>query len=673
MLSKKYLLFKNNSLNPKRIILVVLLLFNSFNLNADSFKFNNYNNHGVVGLVNMPTARHFDESIFGATLYGGSPDTRLTFTSSPFEWLEASLYYTRIKDRPYCEREFDDACRQSYKDKGFNFKVRLRKEDKFPAVSLGINDLGGTGLYSSEYIVASYGINNLDLHFGLGWGALNGSKYSFENPLIKLSNKFASRSILQPGDTGKFDAESFFSGKKVSPFFGFSYLINEKTLLKFEHDSTRASGSELNYYGSTEIGYERSKYDFSFGIDYHLNKNFSIGLFHERGNTTSIKFVYKQDAISSNKYATYRSANTKVDEDKYSRLRKNLRNNGIGVNKIVEGSSAIGLELTQFVHPNIQVIEEIIKSATIDSGINKEVKTNIKIADLQAYEDYDLDFEKQSQTIFLRKKVRSYNSNTGLSFRPFLASREEFFKGAILIENNFEYILADNLFFSSNLKYSLADNFDDLRFPPEDTFPAQVRSDVKDYLRNFDNGILIGRAQLDGYQSLSKNDHFMFSVGIFEEMFTGYGFEYLHSKNDSSHAYGVEIFEVHKRDYDLRFDLLDYNQTTAHFNYYFRNYGSIPFDLKASFGKYLAGDFGSTIEISRSYRNGVKFGVFVTLTDVSSEEFGEGSFDKGIFFNIPIFSNLVSYSWRPLTKDPGQKLIRKNTLHDLLIKFKPIN
>ena len=29
------------------------------------------------------------------------------------------------------------------------------------------------GLYSSEYIVGSYGISNIDMHLGLGWGRLN--------------------------------------------------------------------------------------------------------------------------------------------------------------------------------------------------------------------------------------------------------------------------------------------------------------------------------------------------------------------------------------------------------------------------------------------------------------------------------------------------------------------
>ena len=62
----------------------------------------------------------------------------------------------------------------------------------------------------------------------------------------------------------------------------------------------------------------------------------------------------------------------------------------------------------------------------------------------------------------------------------------------------------------------------------------------------------------------------------------------------------------------------------------------IPFDLKISAGEYLAGDIGSTIEFSRTFPNGVSFGAFATFTDVSTEQFGEGSFDKGIFFNIPI-------------------------------------
>ena len=123
----------------------------------------------------------------------------------------------------------------------------------------------------------------------------------------------------------------------------------------------------------------------------------------------------------------------------------------------------------------------------------------------------------------------------------------------------------------------------------------------------------------------------------------------------------------------MKFGTLDYENTTYSLNLYHRNYDRIPFDMKVSYGEYLAGDKGSTIEFSRSFINGTKFGVFASFTDVTSEQFGEGTFDKGIFFNIPIYGNFINYTWRPLTKDPGAKLIRKHTLYDLLVKFKPYN
>ena len=122
----------------------------------------------------------------------------------------------------------------------------------------------------------------------------------------------------------------------------------------------------------------------------------------------------------------------------------------------------------------------------------------------------------------------------------------------------------------------------------------------------------------------------------------------------------------------MRFGTLEYSNTIGFVNFYYRNHRIIPFDAKISYGEYLAGDEGITLELSRSFNNGTKFGFFASFTDVSPSQFGEGSFDKGIFFNIPVFSNFVNYSWRPLTKDPGAKLIRKNNLHDLIIKFRSL-
>ena len=623
---------------------------------TDNFNYNSYNNHGVVGLVNMPTARMFDEGVIGVTIYDGTPDQKITITSSPYDWLEASFFYTNIQDKPYPGFEFQD-----YKDKGFNFKIRLKEEGIFPAIAVGINDIAGTGYYSSEYIVGSYGIDNLDIHFGLGYGTLNGSNKSFKNPLSYLHDSFSNRPTEYEDLGGQFQPSRYFSGKDVSPFYGISYAFNNKFLLKFEHDSTKTDG---------KIEYEIPSKRQSIAVEYKFNKNFTIGLGVERDNFFSLKFIYKQDASVSNNSFKYKKIAKKEDDSKFSHLITSIEANGVGVNKILETADSIGIELTQFVHPNLDIIEEILYTAKKDAGIDKDIKYEARIADLQAYSELNDDYINNSKLIYERKADRSFNTSNTFSVRPFLASREEFFKLAIMAENNSEFIISDNFFFSSNIKYTIKDNFGDLRFKPVDTYPAQVRSDVKEYLKNFENRFIIGRAQFDYHITPIKNNHIMLSAGILEEMFSGYGLEYLYFDNSKNYAVGFELFNVKKRDYELRSGNLDYQNTTGHLNFYYRNYEIIPFDAKVSYGEYLAGDVGATFEISRSFSNGAEFGIFASFTDVTTKQFGEGTFDKGIFFNIPIYKNFVNYTWRPLTKDPGAKLNRKNTLNDLLVKFR---
>ena len=87
-------------------------------------------------------------------------------------------------------------------------------------------------------------------------------------------------------------------------------------------------------------------------------------------------------------------------------------------------------------------------------------------------------------------------------------------------------------------------------------------------------------------------------------------------------------------------------------------------------GRYLAKDIGATVDISRTFDNGVSVGAWVTRTNVSAEQFGEGSFDKGMYLRIPFdvmtttrsgdTANLV---YNPLTRDGGARLNRSFTLH----------
>ena len=337
-----------------------------------------------------------------------------------------------------------------------------------------------------------------------------------------------------------------FSGAKVSPFYGITYVHNPKIVIKFE-DTTLTPG---------EVGYELPKSDYSYGLEYLINDNFSLGISFERGNSFSFKFNYKNNPFKSTKNYEYKKPKVTKNDTKYSKLRKNLENNGIGVNKIVESANYVGIELTQFIHPDIGIVEDIIKTATADAGIDKQIKKDVKVANLTVISEFEDNFDNGSQIMYQKKEFTGLNSSTNIKFRPFLASREEFFKGAILIENDSELILKDKFLFNLNLKYSLANNFDDFVYPPVDVYPAQVRSDIKNYLKNMDKGILIGRAQFDYHFTPIDNNHLMFTAGILEDMFSGYGAEYL-CFNKATIMQLVEVFNVKKRDYKWRFGLQD--------------------------------------------------------------------------------------------------------------------
>ena len=108
------------------------------------------NNHGSIGLINNKTARFVEESSWSASFYKGNPDTRINLTLYPYDWLEATLFYSSISGKPYPGYETED-----YKDKGFNMKIKLLDEGRFPALAIGLDDFAGTGYYSSEYLVAN--------------------------------------------------------------------------------------------------------------------------------------------------------------------------------------------------------------------------------------------------------------------------------------------------------------------------------------------------------------------------------------------------------------------------------------------------------------------------------------------------------------------------------------
>src|SRR5699024_2382458 len=159
--------------------------------------------------------------------------------------------------------------------------------------------------------------------------------------------------------------------------------------------------------------------------------------------------------------------------------------------------------------------------------------------------------------------------------------------------------------------------------------------------------------------------------GYLESMYAGAGGEILYRPANEAWTLGANINRVRKRAFSQHFGFRDYRETTGHVTAYVKT-GIQDILAKVSAGRYLAGDWGGTLDLSRQFDNGVRMGVWATLTNVSSEDFGEGSFDKGFYISIPFdlmlprsTTSRANLVWQPLIRDGGAMLNRRYDLYGL--------
>ncbi|MSP83570.1 MAG: YjbH domain-containing protein [Alphaproteobacteria bacterium] len=215
---------------------------------------------------------------------------------------------------------------------------------------------------------------------------------------------------------------------------------------------------------------------------------------------------------------------------------------------------------------------------------------------------------------------------------------------------------------------SLYSQFDKLKTNAGGRLP-RVRSLLDSYLKNEVRPIV------DLYTSyvtgLAPDWYAAVYGGFLEEMYAGVGGEVLYRPFDSRVAVGLDLNHVWQRNFAHLAGFLGYNVTTGHVSLY---YDSPFWDLQGTVrvGRYLAGDIGTTLELSRAFDSGLVLGAFASFTNVSAREFGEGSFDKGFFVSIPIdlfflrpTKEMVRFAFRPLTRDGGQPLSRPVSLYPL--------
>ena len=159
------------------------------------------------------------------------------------------------------------------------------------------------------------------------------------------------------------------------------------------------------------------------------------------------------------------------------------------------------------------------------------------------------------------------------------------------------------------------------------------------------------------------------TVGLLENMYGGVSGEVLWKPVNSPLALGAEINRVRKRDYTDAFEFLDYEVTTGHVSAYYEFGGGFVGQLDV--GRYLAGDDGATVTLTREFASGWSVGAYATKTNLSAEEYGEGSFDKGIEIKIPLAwatgmpsKRTVGGSLSSLNRDGGRRVRVDDRLYE---------
>lgn len=226
--------------------------------------------------------------------------------------------------------------------------------------------------------------------------------------------------------------------------------------------------------------------------------------------------------------------------------------------------------------------------------------------------------------------------------------------------------LLPGLALNGEVEANIWDNFNTAR--PSDSVLPHVRTDFAKYFTEGKNGV--GSLEAD-YQFRVAPDVFAIArAGYLESMFAGVGGEVLWRPENQRWALGGDLYEVQQRNFDRLFGLQSYRVLTGHISVYYASpwYG-LNFIVRA--GQYLAGDRGLTFEMSRRFATGVEIGAFFTKTNVSSTQFGEGSFDKGIVIRIPIgwaapidTQTELGTVIRPVQRDGGQELAGDAILYD---------
>ncbi|ANU37660.1 YjbH domain-containing protein [Vibrio scophthalmi] len=706
------------------------LLLSSFGLlSVPSFASNatwqvSQTDFGGTGLIQTPSGRMAQEGEFNVGVSVNDDYHQYSTSLQLMSWLETTIRYTRVPDTYYS----DDPAYSGdniYTDKGIDFKIRLLEESYWlPETSVGVRDFGGTGLFDAEYLAATKRFGNLDFTLGLGWGYL-GQSGTVTNPFCKASDKYCTRPSDFKGTGGSVDFERWFKGP-AALFGGIEYQTPYDPLrIKIEYEGNDYSEDfpvgrgkampqhtpinvGVNYrlgdWGDAKLSYQRGD-TLTLGFNLYTNFNDMKAIWRDEpkqtvqlstaqqksdtdwqdvANQLETNAGYKQSTLSKQETTLVLTGEQKKYRDRNEALDRAAailtNHSDESVEQFIVVENQDGLPLTETI---------IDRSEYVAASHHMAINANVAESMTQG------EPSNHSSTMLASTKER-----WGYGIDPVLkqsfGAPEAFYLYSVGLNAKSNYWLTDNVELAGSVYFNLFDNYDKFNYVENSPHvrnyaTPRVRTMFRAYV---EEPVRLNRLQLTWFEQPAESIYTQVYAGYLESMFAGVGSEVLYRPYGKNWAVGLDANLISQRDPNSWFgvyseDYFFYNESTCNTptpkcqayvlskgstghltGYYMPQWQFLDSTLfKVSAGKFLGGDVGARVDFSKQFKSGVIVGAYATLTDLTAEEYGEGSYNKGFYVSVPLdlmtvkpSTSRARISWQPITRDGGQMLNKQHYL-----------
>tara|TARA_R110001632_G_scaffold107596_1_gene217160 strand:- start:5570 stop:7699 length:2130 start_codon:yes stop_codon:yes gene_type:complete len=646
--------------------------------------------HGGTGLIQTPTSRMLAEGDLRLNYTDNDEYRFWSATLQLFPWMQTTVRYTDVRTQLYSPFPGFSGD-QTLKDKGIDVKFRLLEESYYlPELSVGFRDFGGTGFFESEFIGLSKQAGNFNLHVNMGWGYL-GTTGNVSNPFCEASDSYCDRPGGFTGNGGKIDYQRFFKGP-ASLFGGIEYQTPWEPLrLKLEYEG--------NNYINDRAGSLTQDSKWNFGANYSWN-DFDFSLNYQRGNTIGfgVSYNFNLHTLSQikvdkpprplsndkNEFDVTDINSQRLTQDLYYQAGFALSTSHIKDNEVTifgqqtsyryedEATERVGRILASELPESVDTYRIVNTAGSVpmvETVVDaQEFKRQARYETLEPNlaESYKReDISQDSLDHYNPKNTSGFFTGIEAFWIQTFGNPEEFYLYQAGVMVNGGYSFDGKTSVAGTIKANLLQNFDKFNFTTDrapSTLP-RVRTNIREYVSGSD--ITMENLYLHWNDRIAENLYAQVYGGYLETMYGGIGGELLYRPVDSNLAFGFDINYVKQRSWDNDLDFFDYKVLTGHANVFWQPEFLPDTLLTVKVGQYLAKDKGVTIDFAKRFDSGIVVGAYAAITNVSSEEYGEGSFTKGFYLSIPfdLFSlkpakGSGKIPWIPISRDGGQALNR---------------